>query len=569
MLVSSAVRRVKLISSYLTQRLALGKPGIRVRGTALHNYVGLWFGYLCLLIFLTGTLSFYRQELLFWSQAELHQSSVDPVNVKGVVLHLEQNAAHVKRWDIQLPSERNPNVRVRWREPVKDGQRRGDRVTQYLSRDAIVLPMPRESRFVDVIYRAHFELYGIGRTYGRLIIGLATLAMLVAIVSGVIIHRRIFVDFFTFRKDKALRSWLDAHNVSAVVSLPFHILICFSGLLLIMYLLMPWAADRAFDGDFKALNADGGGKRSVKLRQDENLPIVHTNWEQGAAAGIGHIYQQVDEIWPAGIRSIRIELKKDGSREIIFSQNSAESLLNRGNSKRWHFRTNNEGLIFQEQSVIPDSFARLLYNFTTAFHLQRHADSWHRAFFFLSGILGRFMIASGLNIWVKRHYGKQKKDRPKGRAQRLIEALNILLFVGLPIAIVVAMFVNRIVPASITFRSTIEIYSMFSTLALSFIHALFPNYISALRHQLWVLALLCLLLSSFNILVFYPWVLDTDFNWWAVATAVKVIDVLMLLMAVLLILFLKKPKAKDRKSKNKKAKPPRYETASSAVAESL
>ena len=46
--------------------------------------------------------------------------------------------------------------------------------------------------------------------------------MLIAIVSGVITHKKIFIDFFTFRWGKGQRSWLDAHNASGVLLLPFY-----------------------------------------------------------------------------------------------------------------------------------------------------------------------------------------------------------------------------------------------------------------------------------------------------------------------------------------------------------
>ena len=43
-------------------------------------------------------------------------------------------------------------------------------------------------------------------------------------------HRRIFKDFFTFRPAKGgQRAWLDAHNVTGVLVLPFYLMITFSG----------------------------------------------------------------------------------------------------------------------------------------------------------------------------------------------------------------------------------------------------------------------------------------------------------------------------------------------------
>src|SRR3546814_13993857 len=61
---------------------------------------------------------------------------------------------------------------------------------------------------------------------GMYIVGLAGMFMLVALVSGVIIHRRIFKDFFTLRpKANGQRAWLDAHTLFGVVGFPFHLVL--------------------------------------------------------------------------------------------------------------------------------------------------------------------------------------------------------------------------------------------------------------------------------------------------------------------------------------------------------
>src|SRR5690606_14142369 len=105
----------------------------------------------------------------------------------------------------------------------------------------------RETRGGSFLYRFHFELYGLPRIWARWIVGIATLLMLVAIISGVITHKKIFKDFFTFRPGKGQRSWLDAHNATAVFALPFHIMITFSGLLLLLFTLMPWGVNQIYE----------------------------------------------------------------------------------------------------------------------------------------------------------------------------------------------------------------------------------------------------------------------------------------------------------------------------------
>ncbi len=64
--------------------------------------------------------------------------------------------------------------------------------------------------------------------------------MLVAIISGVIAHKKIFKDFFTFRPGKGLRSWLDFRNFRAVTALPYHVMITCTGIVTLMFMYLPW-----------------------------------------------------------------------------------------------------------------------------------------------------------------------------------------------------------------------------------------------------------------------------------------------------------------------------------------
>ena len=60
----------------------------------------------------------------------------------------------------------------------------------------------------------HYTLHG--GLPGYWLVGWISMCMLVALVCGVVVHKHIFKDFFTFRPGKGLRSWLDAHNATAV-----------------------------------------------------------------------------------------------------------------------------------------------------------------------------------------------------------------------------------------------------------------------------------------------------------------------------------------------------------------
>ncbi len=73
----------------------------------------------------------------------------------------------------------------------------------------------RETSGGEFLYRLHFDLHYLPAIWARYIVGFCAMFMLVAIISGIITHKKIFKDFFTFRPGKGQRSWLDFRTTSA------------------------------------------------------------------------------------------------------------------------------------------------------------------------------------------------------------------------------------------------------------------------------------------------------------------------------------------------------------------
>src|SRR5690606_23378110 len=100
-------------------------------------------------------------------------------------------------------------------------------------RDGRPLPDDQLKIGSGFFYPMHYSLTVDWKNLGFWIVGLAAMAMLAALVSGIVLHRRIFRELFTFRPGKArLRSVLDLHNLTGVVALPFHFFFAFTGLLI-------------------------------------------------------------------------------------------------------------------------------------------------------------------------------------------------------------------------------------------------------------------------------------------------------------------------------------------------
>ncbi|MEC8887479.1 MAG: PepSY domain-containing protein [Pseudomonadota bacterium] len=229
----------------------------------LHTWVSILLGWLLYVVFFTGTLSFFQNEISVWMKPEIHQSLTNQSQQQQLhtaLTVLNDKEPNAGSWNIRLPSDRSTTIDISARAVGENprGRRGGNQMVLDSATGQII--EPRETRGGGFLYRFHFELYGMPRIWGRWIVGVATLFMFVAIISGIITHKKIFKDFFTFRPGKGQRSWLDAHNATAVFALPFHIMITFSGLLLLMYMFMPWAMNSAYQGGreefFRELNPE-------------------------------------------------------------------------------------------------------------------------------------------------------------------------------------------------------------------------------------------------------------------------------------------------------------------------
>lgn len=113
----------------------------------------------------------------------------------------------------------------------------------------------RSTDIADFIVGFHADLH-LGSPVGFLLTGLLGLTLMASIVTGVVIHKKILRELFTFRPFRSLRlMWQDTHKVLSVWAILFHFAIAFSGafLGLATVILIPAAAFVVFEGDQEAL----------------------------------------------------------------------------------------------------------------------------------------------------------------------------------------------------------------------------------------------------------------------------------------------------------------------------
>ncbi|USA47546.1 PepSY domain-containing protein [Acinetobacter sp. C26M] len=488
----------------------------------LHTWTSLLLGWLLYAVFLTGTLSFFQNEITVWMKPELHQSvnNTSQQQQLGYALqYLQQNGQPAESWNIRFANERQPAIMLNIRKPG-EGRRRGGEI--YLDAQTGQEIKARETRGGGFLYRFHFELYGMPRIWGRWIVGIATLFMFVAIISGIITHKKIFKDFFTFRPAKGQRSWLDAHNATAVFALPFHIMITFSGLLLLMFMFMPWAMNSHYGNGqnfYQMLNEPvaktpeqarllaeqkqkeaaeegrgnrGGGRRG---EAEQAAPVL-------AAAPMVNLLtlsQYVQQGWEDNpIASIRVNKPNTVEADVQFNATRTTTLLDRESIPSMKFNAVTGQLIDEAKPV--NSTSKAIYTLVTWLHMAHGVDSVLRWLLFLSGVLGTMMVASGLILWVVKRIPDVQKLGYKPFGHRLVEVLNITAITGLPIACAAYFIANRFIPAQLAERSPLEINVFFIVWLLCLIHAAIRAHRPAWLEQLALAAVLFLFMPILNFL---------------------------------------------------------------------
>ncbi|QJR80784.1 PepSY domain-containing protein [Alteromonas pelagimontana] len=421
------------------------KGTLRQTMTWLHTWSSITAGWILFAIFLTGTLAFFRIEINHWMQPEKHVSVPGERVATAMVgyQYLQTHAPQASQWQISLPDERERTLGVSWQTPGEPQQRRrGPRAELDASTGEIIAP--RETAGGNFLYRFHFELYGMPRDVARLLVSIVSMMMLVGLISGVIMHRKIFSDFFMFRPKKKLLSWIDGHVISAVLALPFHIMITFSGLILLANAFLPWHAD-------ENRRQQNRGERPAQ----EHVAPVQKDFS--IAAPLEEMMLSASSQWGVPVTSISVV--SPGTQKAVYTlsgANRTELSAGRGGNTSIEFDyAGNQ--VRQKPAAKAQSTPQAIYNFLDMLHQARFADVITRWLLFIAGVLGTLMVATGSVLWAV----KRAKQQLGQAGFEFVRGLNVASIAGVTCATGVYFWANRLIPSTLAERSDWEINSFF------------------------------------------------------------------------------------------------------------
>lgn len=468
------------------------KPrGIRQTMSDLHIWIGLLLGWFLFAMFLTGTVSYFKDELSQWMRPELPaQTEVpDPALVAGrVVATMHDIAAGSPQWGITLADPRKNTASAFWRLPPKEGEgpRRafGSATFDPATGEKV---HARDTVGGEFFYRFHFQFHYMPVLWGRWLAGLAAMFMLIAIVSGVITHKKIFTDFFTFRWGKGQRSWLDAHNALSVFGLPFHLMITYTGLVTLMSLYFPW-------GEQAGINSPAM-KRQLTAELSAFIQPGKPSGQAAPLASIEDMVREAQQRWGRdNISRVTITQPGDAAARVAISRGEEGRV---SMSPSYLMFDGTTGRLLEEKDGV--GAAAETRGVMYGLHMGRFGDLPMRWLYFLVSLAGTAMVATGLVMWtVKRRQKLPDPERPYF-GFRVVERLNIAAIAGLPIAMAALLWANRLLPADLAKRGTWEVDVLFIVWAVALLHAVVRPARRAWLEQLWVGVAALALLPVLNV----------------------------------------------------------------------
>jgi len=236
---------------------------------AIHGWSGVLLGLLLYAVVFTGMAAVFAEEIGSWSAGRVETRSVfeRPIDATVRALAARTPAKYHEGVDLFEIGDHALGAFFHRHETDPDGAFVSRGVYYQLDGDGRLADIrhgtgdtvfgPRnDDALSSFLVDTHVRLH-VPNPWGLLLTGTLGLAMLVAAISGVLIHRHLFKDIFTLRRRaNPVLVDRDRHSVAGTWSLPFAFLLAFTGSFFSFFgtIGVPVVAMAAFGGDVQALN---------------------------------------------------------------------------------------------------------------------------------------------------------------------------------------------------------------------------------------------------------------------------------------------------------------------------
>ncbi|WP_419816214.1 PepSY-associated TM helix domain-containing protein [Glacieibacterium sp.] len=399
------------------------------RLVAIHGWSGIVLGLLLYAVVLTGTVAVFASEIGQWSSGTTETRSPLTGPVDATLRKLIAATPAQYREEASLYATETNQLAVFLHGHVKNAKGaaidrgvlwQADRSGRVLSRHEgdgeDVFGPDNDSALAHFLVDLHVRLH-LPNPWGLLLTGVLGMAMLVAAISGVLIHRHLFKDIFTLRRRAAPGTVArDRHNVAGTWSLPFAFVLAFTGSFF------------SFAGSFGlpalAMVAFGGNQQVMSEVLFGVAPAADAR--PVGAANLDRIIADATRrtaVAPNFISMTRVG-RADASMTLYHAPREGRlattALIYSGAT----------GAFQGEKPVLgtKPSFGGKLYDLMAPLHFGNFAGALSKAVWFGLGFATCYVVFTGMQLWLRR----REANAPK--LERLDRLVTVIGF-GLPFAL--------------------------------------------------------------------------------------------------------------------------------------
>ena len=488
----------------------------------LHGWSAVFLGLLLYAVVITGTVAVLSEEILHWSVGHVKADNPTQADLDKAIAKLspqvkpeyleEIGVGHTSKGDLQLFFHTHRTNEAGQVEEF--GTRYSldpvtlDVLTEKSGTGAELFQTDEDSALSRFLVSVHTELH-LPRPWGLLLTGILGLAMLVAAISGLIMHRALLRDMFVIRS-KSRNEQLpkrDMHTVAGSWGLPFAFILAFTGSF--------FSFAGAFGIPAMAMVAFGGDQELL-IRTVIGAPETESDTPASTASVNAIVQDAVSRTgnYPEFVSVSHYGL--DNAKITVFSD-AAE-----GDLEPIQFEYNGVSGEFVRQKpalgLVP-SVGSVAFSLIGPLHFGNFAGLLSKFVWLSLGIASCYVIASGLRLWVIR---RQKES------QWLTFGRYVSVFIyGLPISMLmcaVAYFAMKLLSGNVNWW--VPASFVISGLILLLLPLIFKNQLE--KAMVKVCGALCISVVALRILTGGPFWIEAALNQQSI---VVMMDILLLICA--------------------------------------
>ncbi|MEM6453691.1 MAG: PepSY-associated TM helix domain-containing protein [Acidobacteriota bacterium] len=399
----------------------------------IHSAIGVIGGLVFFVCSFSGALALFERELIAWERPAVRyvapSAGAEMLGADALLARAHAHLGDERDLFVTLPTPMNGGFLAR----AFGGDRGRDEVMLHPYTGALLPNDHDQARAFAFLTHLHTDLH-LPRPFGRYLVGLIGVFMMMALISGVMAHPQALRNVFLMRWRPRLRLTLsDLHKQLGVWGLVFGWVMAATGAVIgLLGIFAPIMVLSAFDGDVgKATEAFSGPHAEKTGVHAAMLPVSSLIETLEQRVPDTEVRSFLISHWGDETAEVALNLTPTPYRAMVAGETHRVSLVDGSTIHVSTFTTRGAGT--------------RLFGTVQPLHYGLFGGRALKLVYFVSGILLSLMIATGSLIWLERRRAQQPvdaRDRYRG-----LERLHVGVTVGIVLASAVAIAVGRFASA--------------------------------------------------------------------------------------------------------------------------